>query len=146
MLQLVKKPSLFAALCVVTLPAFADICITFGDSVDDFEGKLVGHGRGFSSISMLETTFNRAAFGSSKRTGSTLYLGWTKNTSTASVQYQCQIDTVQKNGPCSIMVFSAEPADISRTDDVAFVEMGSCIMPNQAPNQTNSVFPPGEIN
>jgi hypothetical protein len=145
MLQLVKKSSLLAALSVITLPAFADICITFGNSVDDFEGKLMAQGRGFSSVSMLETTFNRAASGSSKRIGSTLYLGWTKNTSTASVQYQCQIDTVQKNGPCSIMVFSSEPVDTSRSDDVAFVEMGSCITPNQTPNQAHTLLPPGEV-
>jgi hypothetical protein len=146
MLQLVKKSTLFAALSLIAVPAFADICITFGNSVDDFEGKLVGQGKGLATISMLETTFNRAAVGSSKRIGSILYLGWTKNTITASVQYQCQIDTVQKNGPCSIMVFSSEPIDVSRSDDVGFVEMGSCITPNQTPDQANTLLPPGEIN
>ena len=92
----------------VRLPS-PKLCLTFGQSTDLFEGETTPRRSpgGYFTLSMIEQTFDRSAYGSLVLNNGRYRIGMGKNTNTASIAYQCDIASDSLNGPCSIMVFSA---------------------------------------
>lgn len=108
-------------------------CLTFGRSTDVFEVQLSRtQAGGYFPVAALETTFNRATHGAMVFSNGKYRIGLTKNTNTASVGYQCDIDSVALTGQCSILVFPTDGSLPSRSDDVGTLLFGSCTTPFQA--------------
>lgn len=124
-----RSAALIAVALLAVPAARADLCVTFADSVDNFEGQVTASKGGFNSIAMIETLFNRAAYGSAALRGDHLFMGWTKDTNTAAVHYQCDIDLVTLRGPCQIQVYVAQPFSSSLLSDFATLEVGACALP-----------------
>jgi hypothetical protein len=103
--------------------AAADVCLTFGTSTDLFRGRLAPVASGLLSLVFVEETFDRAAYGSAANAAGNLNIALTKPTNTATVTYACQIDLVQRAGPCQIQVLTADPLQGSRLDDVGFLDL-----------------------
>ena len=85
-----------------SLSANAGICFTL-DSGDFFKGEYTVKGS-YLTLAMVETNYSRATFGSAWVGGSTVYIGLTKNTADATVQYQCSASLSNYKGTCNIVV------------------------------------------
>jgi hypothetical protein len=120
-----KTELLVVVVAVLAAPiANADICLSFGNSTDQFRGQVTAASSGgFLTLAMVEETFDRATYGSIA-VANKFNVGLTKPTNTAMVSYACQIDRQQLSGPCQIVVITGDPLTGSRLDDVGFLTFG----------------------
>ena len=111
----------------VRLPG-SSLCLTFGQSTDLFEGEAMPRRSpgGYFTLSMVERTFNRAAYGGPVLNNGIYRIGFSKNTNTATISYQCDIPADSLVGQCNLIVFSAITSTSTLLTDVGTLAFGRC--------------------
>jgi hypothetical protein len=148
--------SLFAAVSIVLLPGAnagaqvrlpaTPLCLTFGQSTDLFEGETSPRRSlgGYFGLSMIEQTFDRAAYGSLVLNNGKYRIGMSKNTNTATISYQCDIATDSLVGQCNIIVYSAITSTSTLLTDVGTLQFGACAFDAPARGAGDTAYPLGE--
>ena len=85
-----------------SLSANAGICLTFDTIGDTFKGEIIASKGNYHTIALVETAYNRAAFGSAYQASDKFYVGFTKNTTAANVEFQCEVSSSTLQGTCNI--------------------------------------------
>ena len=84
------------------------------------------------SLAGREPNVNRAVYGSAQSAqAGTFGVGLTKNTSAATVQFQCQLDAATLQGPSQVHVFFSDPFSSSEN-------LGTCAIVSCAANSSSS--------
>lgn len=129
----------------VRLPS-TSLCLTFGQSTDLFEGETTPRRSlgGYFVLSMVEQTFDRAAYGSLVLNNGRYRIGMSKNTNTATVSYQCDIPADSLTGQCNIIAYSATTSTSTLITDVGTLQFGNCTFAAPAREAVDAVYPLGE--
>ena len=103
------KKLFFNILLICLVVAFSSTSVyalgfTFSGLGDNITGDITASSGNYFTLSMQETNYNRAVYGSAFLEGNTAYCGFTKNTSSATVAYQVDINLSTMTGPYYLVV------------------------------------------